>query len=72
MWVSVHDLGNRSTLIAFCISHKLMCLQVEVCDDSGGRCARDISNECHGFVHDSDIPTVQQVNNIMWNDFVAS
>jgi len=49
-----------------------MCLQVEVCDDSGGRCARDISNECHGFVNDSAIPTVQQVNNIMWNDFVAS
>jgi len=49
-----------------------MCLQVEACDDSGGSCAPDISNQNHGFVNDNHMPAVQQVSNCISNDFVAS
>jgi len=49
-----------------------MCLQVEACDDSGGSCAPDISNQSHGFVSDNDMPAVQQVRDFISVSFLAA
>jgi len=40
-------------------------VQVEPCDDTGGKDAYDILNNCYDVITDSDMPAVKQVNNFI-------
>jgi len=51
--------------IFFCFLCKVFILQVEPCDDTGGKDAYDILNNCYDVVADSDMPAVKQVNNFI-------
>jgi len=63
--------GSGQILIFLCTLHKILCLQIETNDDTGGNIASDISNESHD-VDNCGISSVRQVSNFVSGSFCDS
>jgi len=53
-----------------CSKHKILCLQVEPCDDIRGNDTADVLNDVNNVITDSDVSAVKQVNNSSSDSFV--
>ena len=55
--------------VFFCTACQMLCLQVELRDDTDGNSASDVSNRSRDVVNNSDMPPVKQVNTFVSGGF---